>query len=250
MKLEIRNSEAFVGVWTALQQYLDNHNDVEVGVEEQARMDEVQAIVDQFDATMANRLEARSELIFDRVSKLATGSDWSCPTCAGRLASISFAGECTCAKGHLSRLNKQVIIMRGLPGSGKSYAVRQLTRARDLPPAQVATVCSADNFFLTEDGVYKFEPARIGEAHAACLRAFIRATQVDKHDLVIVDNTNIQRWEYENYGLLGYLAGYSVETVCMHQQVITRAEIERSITRNIHGVPAHIIEGMAARWQR
>lgn len=52
MKITIRNQAAFMGVWTALQQYLDNHDDCVIDAETQVRMDEVQALVDQFDVTM------------------------------------------------------------------------------------------------------------------------------------------------------------------------------------------------------
>lgn len=137
----------------------------------------------------------------------------------------------------------KVIIMRGLPGSGKSHRVKQL-----LEKYPGAVVCSADHFFETDDGGYNFQPARLGEAHAACLHAFIRAV-TGGADVVIVDNTNMQLWEIDNYTLLARLHGYDIDYIHMHGGVITREEIEQSIKRNVHGVPAHVIEAMAARWQ-
>jgi len=75
----------------------------------------------------------------------------------------------------------KVIIMRGVPGSGKSSYV-----ARKYPEA---TVCSADNFFMSADdqGIlhYQFNPAQLSAAHDECFREFKNACLVRTEDIVV-----------------------------------------------------------------
>ena len=51
---------------------------------------------------------------------------------------------------------KILIIMRGCPGSGKSYLASKLSRG--------GAVLAADDFWM-DNGEYKFDPERINEAH-------------------------------------------------------------------------------------
>jgi ABC-type proline/glycine betaine transport system ATPase subunit len=57
-----------------------------------------------------------------------------------------------------------MFLMRGLPGSGKSTLVKILKQIY----SKSVAVCSADNFFLDEQGVYNFNRDRISEAHRVC----------------------------------------------------------------------------------
>ncbi len=130
----------------------------------------------------------------------------------------------------------EVIILRGLPGSGKS------TWAKINYPK--APICSADNWFVKE-GKYKFNPKEIGMAHEACMEEFLMQTLLSGIDppTVIVDNTNIELWELSPY--------LSVAKACGHSVRIVRFEtpIDICITRNIHGVPASTIRSMKNRFQ-
>lgn len=56
-------------------------------------------------------------------------------------------------------MNHQLILIRGLPGSGKT------TMAKTLYPDHV--LCEADQFFETDKG-YIFDGSKIKEAHAYC----------------------------------------------------------------------------------
>ena len=95
-----------------------------------------------------------------------------------------------------------VIILSGIPGSGKSYWANRI-----YPDAQV---CSADDFFTysTQPDVceYRFDPAKLGEAHDYCFRKFARLVYRDvasdaipSFGTVIVDNTNIRMFEIAPY---------------------------------------------------
>jgi len=120
---------------------------------------------------------------------------------------------------------KRVIILRGLPGCGKSTLQK-----RDYPAAVVA---SADQFFLV-DGEYRFNPALLGEAHGACFRTFIGALQAGE-SLVVVDNTAISVAEIAPYVLGAQAYGYSAEIVTL------RCDPAVAAARNTHGVPVDVI---------
>lgn len=51
-----------------------------------------------------------------------------------------------------------MIIMRGLPGSGKSYKAKKLAQAEN------GIIYSTDDFFETT-GKYIYDPSKIGEYH-------------------------------------------------------------------------------------
>ena len=57
--------------------------------------------------------------------------------------------------------------------------------------------------------------------------------RIQRHTLIVVDNTNIHGWEYKNYRLLGEKMGYEVEVVRL-PAVLTAEEYH---SRNTHGVP-------------
>jgi len=122
---------------------------------------------------------------------------------------------------------KQVIVLRGLPGSGKSTVAHKLG----------GTVVSADDLFETPEG-YRFDPGRIGEAHNACFRAFIEAVQAGE-PLVVVDNTNTMVAEMAPYMLAAGAYGY--EAKVLEVQV----PVEVALERNVHEVPEPAIRAMA-----
>lgn len=122
----------------------------------------------------------------------------------------------------------QAIIMRGLPGAGKS------TWLKNNHP-NILT-CSADHFFEKE-GQYHFDGSKLGEAHAQCLRQFIVACQAGTP--VAVDNTNRTLAECAKYYDIATAYGYDVLVVDM------LVEPEVAAARNVHGVPLAAIERMS-----
>lgn len=127
-------------------------------------------------------------------------------------------------------MSKRVIIMRGIPGSGKSTYVRNRFPG--------ALVCSADHYF-EQSGEYKFDASKLSEAHSACLRRFVRAVAHYGSLLVVVDNTNISAAEIAPYFQLAQAYGYEVTIYTVECQPAVAAK------RNVHGVPEATIERMA-----
>jgi predicted kinase len=157
----------------------------------------------------------------------------------------------------LSACAKSVVIMRGVPGSGKSTlacmledGTHQLHLKSDTgePDFMWSTrIVSADHFFLDAQGQYRFDPRGLGMAHAACLTAFLDAIERGTN-LIIVDNTNTQRWEYRNYIKAATMLGYAVHTV--HVVCQTEAEAALCGSRNAHAVPVPAVIGMWKKFER
>lgn len=84
-----------------------------------------------------------------------------------------------------------VLILRGKPGSGKSYICENFYVPRGWVHA------SADQFFYDDDGKYNFDPSLIQEAHDYCFDLAKKAVAEGKN--VVVDNTNRQLWEFKRY---------------------------------------------------
>ena len=120
----------------------------------------------------------------------------------------------------------RVFILQGPQGSGKS------TFTKGHPGA---VVCSADEFFIGPDGVYKHDDKKLGDAHAWCLRRFVEHVRSPRslgaEALVVVDNTNAQRWEMGTYVQLAKAYGYEVE---IHTFLI---DPKVAFERNVHNVP-------------
>lgn len=127
-------------------------------------------------------------------------------------------------------MNKRVIIMVGLPGSGKSTWIKAF---RERFEGTLAVV-SADDYFM-RDGVYNFDPTKLPKAHEECFRSFVYAVD-DAYEVVIVDNTNIRAEHSQPYIDCAVGAGYDV-----HEKFIYCTP-DVAYKSNTHGVPLETIE--------
>lgn len=131
----------------------------------------------------------------------------------------------------------QVIVLRGLPGAGKSYYTQGLLFHHD-----DAVIVSADDFYVV-NGVYTYT-GKDQEAHQACWRDFKAALAV-KTGTVIVDNTNTEAHEIAPYVMEAWSRGYAVRIVRVHTKLGT--VLERNKTRDSKRVPDHVIGMMHQR---
>ena len=138
---------------------------------------------------------------------------------------------------------KTVVIMRGLPGSGKSTIAGLLAVADQ---TQKSVICSADHYHTAPDGTYHWKPENVANAHAFCRETFKKAVDAET-PLVIVDNTNTKHSEYEFYDSYGKTKGYWVVEVTVGDA--SSEAINHSDTFNTHNVPRESIEAMARRFQ-
>lgn len=132
-------------------------------------------------------------------------------------------------------------ILQGPSGSGKSTLAKELTKDALNPH-----ICSADNFFM-RNGKYEFNAKLLGQAHAWC-RGNFHAALCLKADVIVVDNTNTQRREYQPYLDIAMDAGYDVELVKVGK--LDEDNLKVYANRNKHGVPLDVIRKQAARIAR
>lgn len=142
-----------------------------------------------------------------------------------------------------------VNILRGIPGSGKSYYANKAVEVAE-SMNDYATICSADSFFMI-NGEYCFDPTKISKAHQEC---YMKAHQsislgrkiinfLDKNMTVIIDNTNTQNWEISPYILMAQSYGAEIHIIKFE------VNLEVALERNIHKVPEDIIKSMIKLWE-
>ena len=128
---------------------------------------------------------------------------------------------------------KELFLLRGLPGAGKSTLAKSIGGIR----------VEADQYFM-EDGVYKFDASKLKYAHQYCqgqTEAWMKtdSTQIDA-TRIIVSNTFTQEWEMDAYYKLAEKYGYRVYSLIVEN---------RHSGVNEHGVPGDKIEVMRNRFE-
>ena len=138
--------------------------------------------------------------------------------------------------------NPVLFVMRGLSGSGKSTAVRAIVAA--FPGA---AVCSADSFFEDEvTGEYRWYADGLKEAHEQCQRGAEDAMR-NGVGVVVVDNTNVRRWEMGFYFKAAARHGYSV--VLVESRTPWRSDPAALAAKNKHGVSEDVLAKMVGKFE-
>lgn len=121
-----------------------------------------------------------------------------------------------------------LVLIRGLPGSGKTTMARVLVMVG-------YEHHEADHYF-ERGGAYRFDAAELPKAHAWCLdRA---KDSMNRGARCVVANTFTRRWEMQPYMDAAKAAGVPV-----------RLLEARGTWANCHGVPTDAIERMRVRWE-
>jgi len=115
-----------------------------------------------------------------------------------------------------------LVLMRGIPGAGKT------TYARRAYPG--AVTLSTDRFFTRSDGSYRFDAARLSEAHEACLRQLSLAINAHMTPIV-VDKCNLTWKAIEPYALAARRARYELLVITLDASPLS------CWRRNVHRVP-------------
>lgn len=143
----------------------------------------------------------------------------------------------------MSIQNPTLLILRGLPGNGKTtYAKLRAGQAGD------ACIVSADAYPGLYNDDLSMNFALLPAAHDACFEAALIACELVKEGgapLVIVDNTNTTLAEMSPYRMVGRMCGMNIEIVHM----TSNASDGQLADRNTHGVPRQAIAGMRERWE-
>ncbi|XP_071379722.1 NEDD4-binding protein 2-like 2 [Centroberyx affinis] len=142
-------------------------------------------------------------------------------------------------KAHVHDPSLVLILMRGLPGSGKSTRAKEL-----LSTGPSGLILSTDDYFAHKDG-YLYDPSLLGAAHE-WNQSRAKEAMHQGRSPVIIDNTNIQPWEMKPYVQMALERRYTVH----FNEPDTRwkfdpLELEK---RNKHGVPQEKIAQMLDRF--
>lgn len=154
--------------------------------------------------------------------------------------------------------NKKLIIMRGAPGSGKSTKAREIANSAWEDGYLAVDIWSADSYFVRPDGVYEFSFKTLKNAHKWCREGVEKSMMMDNYDyedgfggpadLIIVDNTNTRKWEYQVYLDLAEKYGYDVEEIIVGE--FSEDAVKTYAERNIHGVSEEKVREMMARFEK
>ncbi|XP_068786197.1 uncharacterized protein [Struthio camelus] len=135
---------------------------------------------------------------------------------------------------------KLLLILRGLPGSGKSTLSRFL-----LGQNCDGIVFSTDDYFRQQDG-YTYNAAQLGDAHDWNQKRAKQAMEQGKSP-IIIDNTNTQAWEMKPYVEMALEKGYRVEF--REPDTWWKFDPEELEKRNKHGVTREKIAQMLERYE-
>ena len=127
-------------------------------------------------------------------------------------------------------MSKQLIIIRGPSGTGKS------TIAEHLGGQARKNWFEADMFMLDENGDYCFDHRKLSECHRTCQN--LTRLAFDQHDTVIVSNTFTTMWELEPYVDIAN----ELDTVVRIIKTPGPWDIQTLTSRNCHGVPTATIK--------
>lgn len=123
---------------------------------------------------------------------------------------------------------KALVLLRGVPGSGKSTMAETLSEGK-------YPVLAADDYFMV-DGEYKWDRTKLGRAHKDCQERCRRAMEAGER-LIFVNNTFIKVRDMKEYIDMAQEHGYMVFSVIVEN---------RHGGKDVHGVPEETLEKMAA----
>ena len=130
-------------------------------------------------------------------------------------------------------MTKELFLLRGLPGSGKTTLANQLG----------GSMVEADRYFM-EYGEYKFDASKLKEAHAWCKEQVQNWMETNGRGFdvprIVVSNTFTQEWEMKPYYDLAKEHGYMVFSLIVEN---------RHGGQNVHNVPEDKIEQMRKRFE-
>ncbi len=133
----------------------------------------------------------------------------------------------------INKIMKELFLLRGLPGSGKTTLAKSID----------GIIIEADQYFM-ENGEYKFDGSKIKLAHRYCQSQTEAWMKVDSPQVnvskIIVSNTFTQEWEMEHYYKLAETYGYKVYSIIVEN---------RHGGVNVHGVPDDKVQQMRDRFE-
>jgi len=148
----------------------------------------------------------------------------------------------------VNRPDQELIIMRGIPGSGKSTKAKELVGSGAIHSTDdvIETMGDYNKFFNNMVANKDFSP--LSKAHNT---NFQNAVTSMKNGVtpVIIDNTNIRPAEAKNYVEAALNLGYSDDNIKFVEIGTGGLSAEELAQRNTHGVPLDKIKSMIQAYE-
>ncbi|KAF8037273.1 hypothetical protein BT93_B0244 [Corymbia citriodora subsp. variegata] len=169
----------------------------------------------------------------------------------------------------ISRPDHFVIILRGLPGSGKSYLAKMLRDLEVENGGSAPRIYSIDDYFMTEvekideNGAskssaaskgkkatvkkvmeYCYEPEMEEAYRSSMLKAYKKTVEEGTFTFVIVDDRNLRVADFAQFWAIGKTSGYEVYIL-----EAAYKDPEGCAARNVHGFSLDDIQKMAGQWE-
>lgn len=141
---------------------------------------------------------------------------------------------------HINSGHKIMVIMRGAPGTGKSYFAKKIIDLT-LPGDYKDFIHSTDSYFYNSSEKYYYDPQSLTDAHEYNQK-IVRKKAVEGWSPIIVDNTNTKVWEMLPYVKIAVQNGYLIE-ILQPNTPWSNSALKLS-RKNIHGVPKKKIESI------
>jgi predicted kinase len=133
-------------------------------------------------------------------------------------------------------MNKVLVLVRGIPGSGKSTFANLVWNNY--------AICEADKFFHDKEGNYNFDASKLKQAHEWCQNEVETKMKDNQNNPqfypeIAVSNTFTQEWEMQAYFDLAKKYDYRVFSIIVEN---------RHGSTNVHGVPDDTLKKMKDRF--
>jgi predicted kinase len=135
-------------------------------------------------------------------------------------------------------MSKLLILLRGVPGSGKTTFANHMW--------STGVIFEADKYFYDEAGNYQFDGSKLKPAHEWCRQSVHDAMEQNSttggkyYPEIIVSNTFTREWEMQAYLDLAKQYDYHVVSLIVEN---------RHGGSNVHGVPAEKVQEMRDRFE-
>ncbi|KAH7372466.1 hypothetical protein KP509_17G006000 [Ceratopteris richardii] len=167
--------------------------------------------------------------------------------------------------GRLTRPERFVVILRGLPGSGKSYLAKALRDVEVMNGGSAPRIHSMDDYFtcevekeeFIETGSsklkkkvvkrvmeYCYEPEMEEAYRASMLKAFRKTLEEGMFKFVIVDDRNVLIADFAQFWAIAKRSGYEAYVL-----EASYCDVKGCAARNVHNFTEQQIQSMSERWE-